>query len=176
MQNHIIETSKTTDLTYTFVSNNAFLDWGLEQNFLLSTSNSKPILVNGGDLLFSATTLASIGDAVVGVLSHPAETKNRSVHIHDLVTSQNQLLVLAKQVASEKVWEPIVVNLDDLVAKADARLAKGLFDLETFAPYLMRAVLDPNYGGKFEQTDNELLGVKGKTDQDVIEIFKKLLS
>ncbi|RDW60600.1 hypothetical protein BP6252_11983 [Coleophoma cylindrospora] len=176
VQDHIIEISKTTDMTYTFVLNNVFLDWGLQHDFVLSTSNSKPILIDGGDLLFSATTLSSIGDAVVGILSHPDETKNRAVRIHDLVTSQNQLLALAKQAAPGRVWEPVTVSLDDMVAKADERLAKGILDMQTFAPYLSRAALDPNYGGKFEQTDNELLGVKGKTEQDVIEIFKKHLS
>ena len=176
VQNQIIEISKTTDMTYTFVLNNAFLDWGLQHDFVLSTSNSKPVLINGGDLLFSATTISSIGDAVVGILSHPIETQNRFVRIHDLVTSQNQLLALAKQAAPGRVWEPVIASLDDMVAKADERLAKGILDMRTFAPYLFRAVLDPNYGGRFEQTDNELLGVKGKTEQDVIEIFKKHLN
>ncbi|RDW91666.1 hypothetical protein BP5796_02831 [Coleophoma crateriformis] len=176
VQDHIIKTSKTTDMTYTFVFNNVFLDWGLQHDFVLSTSNSKPILINGGDLLFSATTLSSIGDAVVGILSHPVETKNRAVRIHDLVTSQNQLLALAKQAAPGRLWEPMIVSLDDMVAKADEMLAKGILDMQTFAPYLSRAALDPNYGGNFEQTDNELLGIKGKTEQDVIQIFKKHLS
>jgi uncharacterized protein YbjT (DUF2867 family) len=175
VQNHIIETSKTTDLTYTLVYNNAFLDWGIKNDFLLSTSDSKPVLINGGDLLFSATSVPSVGDAVVGILSHPAETKNRAVRIHDLMTSHNKLLALAKQAAPGRDWKPVTVSLDDLVAKADERLAKGIYDQETFVPYLYRAVLDPNYGGKFEQTDNELLGVKGKTDQDIIELFKKHL-
>lgn len=140
VENHLIETAKTTGLTYTFVFNNAFLDYGISHDFVLSTSNSKPILVDGGDLLFSTTSLPSVGDAVVGILSHPAETKNRAVRIHDLVTSQSKLLALAKQAAPTKAWEPVTVRLDDMVAKADERLAKGLFGPETFGPYLTRSI------------------------------------
>ncbi|KAH8662613.1 putative oxidoreductase CipA-like protein [Xylariales sp. PMI_506] len=172
----VIEASQTTGLSYTLVYNNAFLDWGIEHDFLISTTNGKPLIANGGDLPFSATTLTSIGDAVVGVLSHPDETKNRSVYVHDLVTTQNKLLALAKQAAPDKVWEPVDINLDDMVARAREKLAKGQISVETFAPFLYRAVLDPEYGGRFEQTDNELLGVKGKTDQDVIELFRKHLN
>lgn len=175
IQDVLIEKSKSTPLSYTFVYNVAFLDWGLQHNFILDHSQSKPIIIDGGDVEFSATTLSSVADALVGVAGHPDETKNRVVYIHDLITTQNKLLALAKQVAPERSWAPIPVALDDLTAKADERLAKGLYDMETFAPYLFRAIFDPKSGGKFEKTDNELLGVKGKTDQDIIEFLKPLL-
>ncbi len=155
--------------------NIAFLDWGLKYDFILALSGGKPLLINGGDLPFSATTLGSIGDAVVGILTHPAETKNRAVRIQDIVTTQNQLLALAKKVAPSKTWEPINADLDELTAASDARLAKGLYDMETFGPYLFRALFDPECGGKIETTDNELLGVKGKTEEDVVEILKGIL-
>jgi hypothetical protein len=172
---HISDKSKTTDLTYTLVYNNAFLDWGLERDFILRISDAKPIIIDGGDLPFSATTLGSVADAVVGILNHPEETKNRSVRIHDIVTSQNQLLVLAKKVAPNKSWEVVHAKLDDLTAAADARLAKGIYDAETFTPYLARATFDPGFGGKFDITDNELLGVKGVLEDEVTQILKKIL-
>ena len=173
---HLLAKSKTTDLTYTMVYNNAFLDWGLERDFLLRLSNAKPVIVNGGDLPFSAITLASVADAVVGVLTHPDETRNRSVHVHDIVTTQNQLLTLAKKVAPSKPWEIVDAKLDDLTAAADARLAKGIYDFETFTPYLIRATVDPACEGKFETTDNELLGVKGVSEDDIIRILNKILN
>lgn len=173
---HVRDKSNTTDLTYTIVYNNAFLDWGLERDFLLRISDAKPVILDGGDLPFSATTLGSVADAVVGILTHPEETKNRSVRIHDIVISQNQLLALAKKVAPNKSWEVVPAKLDDLIAEADARLARGNFDMETFAPYLSRATLDPGYGGKFDTTDNELLGVKGVSEDEVTQILKKILN
>ena len=42
--------------------------------------------------------------------------------------------------------------------------------------YLFRCIFGPpEYGGQFKQTDNELLGVKGKTEADVESILKKLM-
>jgi len=172
---YLKQKAATTPLTYTLVFNSAFLDWGLEQQFIFKTSGETEIL-DGGDLLFSSTTLGSIADGVIGVLTHPEETKNRTVHIHDVVTSQNKLLALAKKVAPNKEWKTVNVKIDDLIAKADARLAQHLYDAETFIPYLFRAIFDPAYGSKFETTDNELLGVKGKTDEDIIELLKPLVS
>ncbi|KAK1766014.1 putative oxidoreductase [Phialemonium atrogriseum] len=176
LQDYLIEKSKGGDLTYTVVYNSAFLDWGLEQGFILKTSDYKPTIVDGGDLLFSTTTISSIADAVVGILSHPDETKNRAVFISDAVVTQNQLLALAKTLAPNKPWAPTYVKLDDLTAAADARLAKGLLGPETFVPYLYRSIFDPGYGGNFQKTDNELLGVKGKTEKDIIEILRPLLT
>ncbi|KAH6988656.1 hypothetical protein EDB80DRAFT_817148 [Ilyonectria destructans] len=175
IQDYLIEKSKSTPITYTFVYNAAFLDWGLEQNFLINLADPNPALFDGGDIEFSATTLTSIADALVGLLSHPEETKNRTVYIHDAITTQKKLLALARKVAPEKSWEPVQVRLDDLTAKADERLAKGLFDAETFGPYILRALFDPKSQAKFEKTDNELLGVKGKTEEDIIELLKPLL-
>lgn len=176
VQDYIIEKSKSNDFSYTFVYNGAFLDWGIDHGFLLTTADGKPSLIDGGDLPFSTTTLNSVADAVVGVLNHPDETKNRAVFIEDAKVTQNKLLKLAKQAAPSKVWEPTYPKLDDLTAKADERLSQGLLDFETFVPYLYRAVLSPGYGGNFDKTDNELLGVKGVTDADILALFKKSLN
>ena len=69
------------EFTYTFVRNGAFLDWGIEQSFLLDLKLGKPRIFDGGDQFFASTTLESVGQAVVGVLKHPDETKNRAVYV-----------------------------------------------------------------------------------------------
>ncbi|KFH42775.1 Isoflavone reductase-like protein [Hapsidospora chrysogenum ATCC 11550] len=173
IQEYISEKAKTSGITYTYIYNNAFLDWGLEQNFLLRHSEYTPDLVDGGENTFSATSLSSVADAVVGVLSHPEETKNRAVFIEDIKTTQIKLLELAKKAAPGKPWQPRVVKLDDLIADADARLAQGDLGLATFVPYLYRSVMDPRNGGNFVKTDNELLGVKGITEEELFEFVKK---
>ncbi|KAK6581034.1 hypothetical protein PZA11_006522 [Diplocarpon coronariae] len=163
-------------ITYTYVINGSFLDWGLEHNFLLNWKSAQPTFYNDGKFVFSATTLASVGQAVVGVLSHPEETKNRSVYVEDLVISQSKLLDLARKVAPSKEWDPINVNLADLERSANERLAKGDYSLEVMCSYLCVVCFQEGYGSRFEKLDNELLGVKGKTEADVEEIWKVLLA
>ncbi|KAH8657986.1 hypothetical protein BX600DRAFT_468487 [Xylariales sp. PMI_506] len=161
------------EFTYTFVYNFAFLDWGLRHNFLLNLAESSPALFDGGDVPFNATTLASVGDAVVGILTHLEETKNRAVRVRDIETTQNKLLALARQAAADKTWNPVTVKIDDLTAEADKKLAAGDFSFGTFVPYLFRAIFDPSFRTA-ASLDNELLGIKGVTDADIIEILKPL--
>ncbi|UNI18266.1 hypothetical protein JDV02_004544 [Purpureocillium takamizusanense] len=167
--------ARETSLTYTLVSNAAFLDWGLERNFLLATADYKPALYDGGNTVFSATTLESVGDAVVGILKHPEETKNRRVYVEDIKISQNRLLALAKEVTPGKQWLPHQVSVDAVVKEADEKLAKGDYAHENFIPYLFRALFDPVYGPSFEKTDNELLGVKGVDEEFVVELLKRII-
>ncbi|KAK8104380.1 uncharacterized protein PG998_011413 [Apiospora kogelbergensis] len=172
-EEYLVEKARATGLTYTFFYNNAFLDWALRANFIVDFTQSKPQVLDGGDTPFSATTMQSVADGLAGVLLHPAETENRAVYVHDLVTSQNKLLDLARQARPDRSWEPESVVLDDLVAVAEKRMAQGIFDFETIGPFLKRAIADPECGGVFTgQLDNELLGIKGKTDEYILELLK----
>lgn len=164
------------DFTYSLVRNGAFLDWGLQKNFLLDLKSGKPRIFDGGDRLFSVTTLASVGQAVVGVLKHPDETKNRVVYVQDMVTSQNKLLAIAKKLAPEKQWDPIPTSLTAIEKASNETLAKGEFTPAVLVEYLFVSIMGEGYGGIMEKTDNELLGIRGdKTDADIEAIMKPLL-
>lgn len=123
--------------------------------------------------MFSTTSLASVGLATVGVLSHYEETENRSVRIHDIAVTQNQLLKIAKKVAPEKIWAPVPTSTAEMYNAANAALAKG--DHSLMYDYIVVGVVAEGYGSLFENTENKLLGVPGKTEADIEAIFKKLL-
>ena len=165
------------DFTWTSVVNSAFLDWGLEKSFLLNWKDSKPKLFDGGKNQFSATTLASVGHAVVGVLSHPDQTKNRFVYVKDIDISQNQLLEIAKKVNPDKTWEePTLVDTAELEKSSYESLAKGQVTPPVMMAFLFRIMFGPpEYGGSFSKTDNELLGVKSKSLADVEALMKSML-
>lgn len=165
------------DFTYTLVCNNAFLDWGLQKNLLLNWKESKPKLFDGGKNVFSATTLDSVGQAVVGVLSHPEETKNRFVYVKDIDISQNRLLEIAKKVDPGKTWdEPFLVDTAEVEKSSYESLAKGEVTPPVITAFLLRVIFGPpEYGGRFAETDNELLGIKGKTEADVEALLKSLI-
>lgn len=173
VQKYLKEKAKTTPLTYTIVYSGPFFDWGLEHGFIFKTAEYKPTLFDGGNTVFSTSTLDTIAKAVIAILSKPEETKNRAVRFQSAAISQNKLLELAKEIAPQHNWQPEVVKVDDLTRVADERLAKGLLDAETFVPYLFRAINDARYGSKFETLDNELLGLKQLTDAEIKEILKK---
>lgn len=165
------------DFTYSLVTNNIFLDWGLQNQLLLNWKDNKPKFFDGGKNVFSATTLDSVGQAVVGVLSHPEETKNRFVYVKDIDISQAQLLEIAKKIDPEKKWEePILINTADIEKSSYDSLANGEVTPSVMMAFLMRPIFGPpEYGSRFTKTDNELLGLKGKTEADVEALLKPLI-
>lgn len=164
------------NFTYTLVCNGPFLDWGLEKNFLLNWKESKPKFFDGGEVLFSTTTIESIAQAVVGVLSHTEETKNRFVYVKDMDVSQTQLLDLAKRTFPQKNWEePEFVDSADIEKSSYDSMAKGEINMSVMVGFLLRGIFGPaEFGSLFKDTDNELLGLKGKPETEVMAIFKAL--
>lgn len=165
----------TPKFSYTIVRNGFFLDWGLQVGFIVNGKDFKPTIYGSGDQEFSATSLAAVGQAVVGVFSHPADTANRVVYVEQIALTQNKILSLWKKLTPGKTWEPVHADLDAIKAASDERLKKGLFDEETFIPYIYVAGYGQGYGGKLEKVDNELLGVERITEADVEAILKPLV-
>lgn len=174
-QEYLDAKTKSSPLTYTAVANGPFLDWGLKFDFLAKLSDGKPTIIDGGNAVFSTTSLTTISDAVVGILTHLEETKNRQVYIEDIKLSQNKLLDLAKLAKPNKTWQIQHTTLDALTEVADKKVAAGEMTYESLAPYFYRAIMDPSAGGNFRTTDNKLLGIKGKTDNDMVEMIKELV-
>ncbi|KAG5945457.1 hypothetical protein E4U53_006705 [Claviceps sorghi] len=175
VEDSLVERAKTSPLSYTFIYTGPFLDWGIRNHFVLDTSEYQPVLFDAGDQLFSATTLDTVARGVVAVLARPAETENQAVYLSDVSVSQNELLAVAKQVAPGRPWQPRHVSLDASVAEAQERLARGIVDYHTVAPYLFRAIFDPSHRGNFSKTDNDRLGVPAKDKKILHELFAEIL-
>lgn len=176
IEDYLVEKSKTTDLTYTLVYNGGFTDFAIKNKVIMNFSEYKPTIFNGGDSKFSCTSLPTVGDAVVGVLSHPAETENRAVYVSESFISQNQLLSLAKSIAPNKPWAPVDADLNVVFAGALERLAQGQHDMPTVIPILLKSILDNEYGSNFAENDNELLGIKEKGDEFLIELLTPVVN
>lgn len=172
------EAAKGT-VTYNLIFNGPILDWGLMVGFIIDAKNKKAELYDGGDRPFSATTGASIGKAVVESLVHASETKNRPVYVQDAVVTQNQLIALAKQLGQDGAWDTKVVETEALEQGAYVELGK-LAKSEPADPswpfsFIKRAVWGEEFGGEFQRTDNELLGVKGMSESEISGLIKSFI-
>lgn len=173
VQEYLETKAKESGMTYTYVFNGAFFDWGLKVGFLLSKD-----FYDGGDRPFSVTTLSTIGMAVVGVLKHPEETKDRGVFVHDAVVTQRQLARVADKVTGRKDWESSAesVSTETLEKKAYAELGKEKPDFRTaMVSFIVRAMYAEGYGGKFERVDNEMLGLGLIGDKEIEELVAENL-
>jgi hypothetical protein len=165
------------NFSYTNVRNGGFLDWGLEKSFLLDWASGKPRIYDSGDQLISVTTLATVAQAVVGVLLHPEETKNRVVRIHDINISQNRLLAAARKAAPNKILEPYHDSTEKIFKDASEKIAQGDFSLGVLYEQIICSLFGEGYDSLHaSEADNKLLGVAGdKTDADIEAILKRLL-
>ncbi|TGO90554.1 hypothetical protein BPOR_0060g00270 [Botrytis porri] len=168
----------SSEFSYTLVANGAFLDWGLSVGFVMSAKGKSITLYDGGNRTFSATTLPDVGRAVVGILKHLEETKNRAVYIQSYATTLKNLAEIGKKVLGSDGWTENVASVDDIVAGAWEELKKPQPDPQNFAmPFIIAAIWGEGYGSHFEayhKLDNELLGIKQLSEHELEELIKSL--
>ncbi|KAI8933009.1 hypothetical protein NX059_009658 [Plenodomus lindquistii] len=152
-----LKVAERKTFSYTIIQNSSFLAPGYALNFLVDVENKRCDIKDGGDVLFSAATLGAVAQAAVGILSHLDETANRPVKIKSVDTTQNELLDIARKIEPSAKWEISYSKTQDLEQEARASWAKGDRSESVVEKFIWRAFLA--WGGYFEKTDNELLGV-----------------
>ena len=168
-------------ISYSFIYNNCFLDWGISATggTLLNPSTRSVRLYDGGDVKFSATTMATVGRAVVAVLDHYDETANRTVYVHDIVITQNQLLEMAREATSGdggKDWDCSDVDTAAAEAASYTAFEKNPADPTIFYGFAIRGAFGQGYGGHFVDSDNEMLGIKEMTLSQVKDLVREHVS
>ncbi|KAI9831847.1 MAG: hypothetical protein M1826_002879 [Phylliscum demangeonii] len=160
------------DFSWTAVQCGGFYDWALKNSFLgLDLKKHTASIWDGGDTTWSATMLPSIGQSIVGVLTHLSETKNRYVRIQSFSTSQNQILAVLEKV-SGKTWPRTEVDALKAAAGGREKIAKGDWSgaPATILAYLMNRHVDCGCDfSKSGKLDNELLGVPAENMQQITE-------
>ncbi|KAI1347844.1 NAD(P)-binding protein [Xylaria sp. FL0043] len=177
VQNALKKEAQASGMTYTFVINGPFFDWGLRVGFIADVKRRTVPFWDGGDRVFSTTTLATIGRAVVGVLKHPEETKNRAVYVQEAAVSSKQILEIGKRATGSDDWKATPASLDDFVKKGWEELEKPQPDPAKFVMnFITASIWGREYGGKFEKLDNELLGIEEMDEEGIECLIKQLAS
>lgn len=102
------------------------IDWALKKFPTLGfdTANRKAIIYDSGTERFTGTTMAGIGAAVVGVLKHEEETRNKYLLVRSVETCQNELLD-AFQAATGDKWDVQHDTVTELLARGRQKLSVG---------------------------------------------------
>ncbi|KAH7088479.1 oxidoreductase CipA-like protein [Paraphoma chrysanthemicola] len=177
-QTYLREQSRLhTEFTWTTIANGLFLDWGIEVGFIIDVKKHTATLYNGGDVLFSATTLADIAKAVVGVVSNQRATADRVVYAHSACVTQNQLIQYVKD-KDGKGWDVEVKSTDTVKQESFLELKKG-DEGDADAAMLGFAVVgmfDEECGCNFERKlDNGMLGVNVLSADEVRRVVEKCM-
>lgn len=159
-------------ISYASIITGPFLDWGLKVALVFNTKDQgKTTIWDGGDVIFSATNLADIGSAVAGVLKHPEECKNREVYVQSVQTTQNELIELAKKV--KPGWSTTIQQASTAEGEKQAyeALERGEDVAKVRPQFMMRALFGPpEYGSRFSNTDNDLLGIMELSPEELQEL------
>ncbi|KAK2008846.1 oxidoreductase CipA-like protein [Colletotrichum eremochloae] len=162
-QKYLMQQSEAhPDFTFTAIANGLFLDWGLKMGFIVDLRHHTATLYNGGDVRFSATTLADVVAAVLGVIRHQQQTANRVVYVQSALVRQNQLIQYAKDFDG-KEWSTSVKDTDEVRQESLLELTKGaLADVDgAMLGLCICGAMSSDYGCDFsDRLDNELLGIE----------------
>ncbi|KAK6209349.1 hypothetical protein LQW54_006336 [Pestalotiopsis sp. IQ-011] len=161
-------------LTYSLIINGGFFDWGLRIGWIANAKDRSIVLHDGGDRRFSTTTLATVGQAVAGVLRHPEETKNRAIYVQSASPTLKQLVEIGERATGGK-WQRSQASVDEQLKEAWVSLTSDKPDPNVFVmKFLNASVWGEGYGNPWEKTDNELLGIKELSDSDIEALIKSL--
>ncbi|KAM0321459.1 hypothetical protein ACHAQA_010106 [Verticillium albo-atrum] len=164
-------------LTWTTVSNGAFLDWNLRTGFFkIDLKKKKAELLNGGEIVLPWTLLDHVGQAAVGVLLHPEETKNRPVYISTVEKSQKQMVELAKDVLGQDGWDVSSLDMEPVYQNSINELQAGRVTFEVIGNMILYCNSREDLSGVWAKDDNALLGIQPWSDQQVKELIASIAS
>ncbi|KAI1774672.1 NAD(P)-binding protein [Hypoxylon cercidicola] len=156
--------------TWTGVTIGNPIDWAIKRFPLMGfdVKQRSAIIYDDGTEEFTGTTLDGIGQAIVGVLKHPNETKNRFVKARSIQTCQNQLLD-AFQRATEQAWEVQRSSTKDILKSGREKHKAGtgswvleLVVYQLYDPGEARCIVASK-----EESDVELLEMTEETPDDI---------
>ncbi|KAK5727759.1 hypothetical protein LTR17_012521 [Elasticomyces elasticus] len=154
-------------INWTVIVNGFFFDWAISKGMVVNLDGGTTKLYGDPDAKHSLSLISDIGKAVVGVLQHPEEAKNRTVYIQSAALSQNQILnVVKKHKAGGDVER---IDTDELLQEGYSLLKKGGADIGTaMFDFILVSIFDKEYGNNWsEKNDNELLGIQELTADEV---------
>lgn len=170
-----LKNATSNGMTYSLIITGPFLDWGIKVGFIMNLKGKTIKLFDGGDRLFSTTSLPTIAKAVTGVLTHLEETKNRAVYVQDTTTTLKKLAEMGKKATGEDGWEESVVAIDEVIEQGWVELKKDRPSRDNFVlKFIQVSIWGEGYGCHFEKTDNELLGLKQMSDVELQKLVDVL--
>jgi hypothetical protein len=150
-----------------------FFDFGLETRLLsFEVKGRKAKIFDDGEIRWSATTLATIGTAVVRVLQKEEETRNRMLYIQSFCVTQNEVLWSLMKVTG-KDWQIGQVNSDDFIKEMKKKTDRNPKNAEAREALVsVVGILESNWEGKKDFANSSL----GLENEDLDQVVKEVVS
>ncbi|CZR58047.1 related to 2`-hydroxyisoflavone reductase [Phialocephala subalpina] len=176
IRKYLQEKASAGKLTWTVLACGCFLEFLFGTPTLLDFANHKVNLYDEGDNRMSSTSMVNIGKAIAAILKNPDATKDKVVYTSEVILTQNKVLGFAKELKPEIKWEITKVQTSVLRKESLEAFGAGDFSMPVMMKLLAGTALAGDlYGGAYDQTDNELLGIKELTGEDVKKLVAEKL-
>jgi uncharacterized protein YbjT (DUF2867 family) len=163
---------RESQIEYTEIATGAFFDWGLRVKFLgFDIPGRKAKIYGDGTRKINTTTLDSIAQSVVGVLSSPAQFKNKYIRVHDFYVSQNEIKAALESITGSP-FEVETVNVEELEEATSAGLARGEYTHENIYGLILAYIYGKNSSASWGEEDESVAVGLAKKDLRA-EIQKK---
>ena len=141
--------------------------------FGIKFAERKAMLFDGGKTHVSTTTLADLGQAVVGVLQHPSGTRNKALYVQTARVSQLQLLEMVEKHTNAS-YERVDVSTAEMEKQGFELVSKG--DMSGMRNFLVRAIFAEGYGCDFDGREvDSLVGVKQLSSGELSELVADVI-
>lgn len=173
--NHLQKVANDQKITWTAISNGAFLDWCLRTGFLnIDLVNKKVALMNDGSRVLPLTALPAVGTAVANALAQADKTRNMNCFIHSVQMSQKEIADLAKEALGSDGWEIKSQDMEKVFQEALSAISAGDYSWTVLGDLIRYSIATPGYSAPFEQDHNDLLGVRPMSDEQVKALIKEI--
>lgn len=140
----------------------------------MNFSSQKMILYDNGTTHISSTNVSELGRAVVGVLTHPAETRNKPIYVQSVRFSQLELLEIVERHAGAK-YEREHVDTAERSKKGLEKIKSG--DMSGLIDWLPRAAFAEGHGCDFDGREaNTLVGVRELSKGELSDLVGEVMA
>ncbi|PVH75683.1 NAD(P)-binding protein [Cadophora sp. DSE1049] len=163
--------ARQSSISYTCIHTGPLLDYLLNIGVLVNVKSRSITLFDDGEKRFSTTTMGTAAKAIVAVLKHPEKFANREVRVHDVVTSQNQLLRLAKEIVPDEEWSVTGMDTGDCEGRAREAFKADPDSRMGIQMEKVVGVFGRDHGSDFGEADNVELGIQVMTEEQLKEVL-----
>lgn len=168
VRKHLQDKADAGQLTWSVLRPGAFLEFLFGHPTLLDYANHRATIYDDGDNRLSSTSQVNIGKAIVEIFRQPEATKNRILRTSEVILTQNQLLQIAKQLQPDVAWETSSIQTSVLLKQGLAAIEAGDYSMPTVLKLVAGTALAGDvYGAAYDETDNQLLGVREMTADEL---------
>ena len=162
-----------SNISHTSIRTGPLLDLCIFRGVLINMKEQSVTFFDSGDKRFSTATISTASAAVAAVPKMGDKSKNRAFLVQDIVTTQNQLLKLGKEVTPGSEWTIKPASTAEMADNANEAFKAGLKSRIASVMQKVVGVFGSESSSDFGESDDAELGIRTMNETELKELLKK---